>query len=56
MKISASPSEKIGKNEYLRGEEILPFNQRQATQQAKFAYIPLGKNKQKQLNIKEKNK
>ena len=58
-KISASSSGKIDKCEYLTGEEILSSNQRQIIEQAKFTYSPLGKafeNKQKLLNIKEKNK
>ena len=58
-KISASSSGKIDKCEYLTGEEILSSNQRQIIEQAKFTYSPLGEafeNKQKLLNIKEKNK
>ena len=58
-KISALSSGKIDKYEYLTGEEILPSNQRQVIEQAKFTYSPLGKafqNRQKQLKIKEKNK
>ena len=64
-KISALSSGKIGKYEYLTGEEILPSNQQQIIEQAKFTYSPLGKalekqtkllkTKQKQLKIK-KNK
>ena len=58
-KISASSSGKIDKYEYFTDEEILPSNQQQITEQAKFIYSPLGKllkNKQKQLKSKEKNK
>ena len=58
-KISALSSGKIDKYEYLTGEEILPSNQKQIIEQAKFTYSPLGKafEKQvKQLKIKEKNK
>ena len=33
----------MDKCEYLTGEEILPSNQRQIIEQAKFAYFPLGK-------------
>ena len=58
-KISALSSNKIGKYEYLTGEEILPSNQKQITEQAKFIYSALGKEfekKKKQLKIKEKNK
>ena len=42
-KISALSSGKIDKYEYLTGEEILPSNQRQIIEQAKFIYSPLGK-------------
>ena len=35
-KISALSSGKLDKYEYLTGEEILPSNQQQITQQAKF--------------------
>ena len=42
-KISALSSGKIDKYEYLTGEEILPSNQQQIIQQAKFNYSPLGK-------------
>ena len=54
-KISALSSGKIDKYEYLKGEEILPPDQRRVIEQAKFAYSPLGKafEKQKQLRIKE---
>ena len=58
-KISALSSGKLGKYEYLTGEEILPSNQRQIIEQAKFTYSPLGKAFEKQkklLKIKEKNK
>ena len=41
-KISALSLGKIGKYEYLAGEEILPFNQRQIIEQAKFTYSQLG--------------
>ena len=34
-------SGKIGKYEYLTGEEILPSNQQQIIEQAKFSYSPL---------------
>ena len=37
-KISALLSGKIDKDEYLTGEEISPYIQRQITEQAKFAY------------------
>ena len=42
-KISALSSDKIDKYEYLTGEEILPSNQQQIIEQAKFTYPPLGK-------------
>ena len=42
------PSGQIDKYEYLAGEEILYFNQRQIIEQAKFAYSPLGKAFEKQ--------
>ena len=47
-KISALSSGKLDKYEYLTGEEILPSNQRQIIQQAKFNYSPLGKALEKQ--------
>ena len=56
-KISALSSGKIDKYEYLTGEEILPSNQKQIIEQAKFTYSPLGKaseKKKNQLKIKEK--
>ena len=48
-KISALSSGKLDKYEYLTGEEILPSNQQQIIQQAKFNYSPLGKAIEKQL-------
>ena len=42
-KISASSSDKGDKFEYFTGEEILPSNQKQIIEQAKFTYFPLGK-------------
>ena len=42
-KISALSSGKLDKYEYLTGEEILPLNQQQIIQQAKFNYSLLGK-------------
>ena len=47
-KISALSSGKIEKCEYLTGEEILPSNEKQITDQAKFTYFPLGKAFEKQ--------
>ena len=52
-KISASSSGKIGKYEYLTGEEILPSNQQQIIEQAKFTYSPLGKAFEKQIKTIE---
>ena len=42
-KIPASSSKKKGKYEYLPGEEILLFNQKQIIEKAKFTLSPLGK-------------
>ena len=42
-KISALSLGKINKYEYLTCEEILPSNQKQTIEQAKFNYSPLGK-------------
>ena len=47
-KISALSSGKLDKYEYLTGEEILPLNEQQIIQQAKFNYSPLGKALEKQ--------
>ena len=58
-KISALSSGKIDKYEYLTGEEILPSNQQQIIEQAKFTYSPLGKAFEKQtktIEDQEKNK
>ena len=52
-KISALSSGKIDKSEYLTGEEILPSNQQQIIQQAKFTYFPLGKAFEKQIKTIE---
>ena len=48
-KISALTSGKLDKYEYLTGEEILPSNQQQIIEQAKFTYSPLGKAIEKQI-------
>ena len=56
-KVSPLSSGKIEKYEYLTGKEILPFDKRRVTEQAKFTYSPLGeKSKQKRLKIKVKSK
>ena len=52
-KISALSSGKIDKYEYLTGEEILPSNQQQIIQQAKFNYSPLRKAFEKQTKTTE---
>ena len=52
-KISALSSGKIDKYEYLTDEEILPSNQQQIIQQAKFTYSPLGKALEKQAKVIE---
>ena len=48
-KISALSPGKLDQYEYLTGEEILPSNQQQIIQQAKFNYSPLGKAIEKQI-------
>ena len=52
-KILALSSGKIDKYEFLTGEEILPSNQQQIIQQAKFTYSPLGKTLEKQIKTIE---
>ena len=52
-KIWALSSEKLDKYEYLTGEEILPFNQKQMIEQTKFTYSPLGKAFKKQIKTIE---
>ena len=51
--ISALSSGKIDKCEYLTGKEILPSNQQQIIEQAKFTYSPLGKAFEKQIKTIE---
>ena len=51
--ISVLSSGKIDKYEYLTGEEILPSNQQQIIEQAKFIYSPLGKAFEKQTKTIE---
>ena len=46
--ISALSSGKVDKYEYLTGEEILPSNEKQVTEQPKFTYSSLGKAFKKQ--------
>ena len=52
-KISALLSGKVHKYEYLTGEDILPSNQQQIIEQAKFTYSLLGKDFEKQIKIIE---
>ena len=52
-KISALSSSKIDKYEYLTGEGILPSNQRQIIEPAKFTYSPLGNSFEKQIKTIE---
>ena len=52
-KISALSSGKIHKYEYLTGEDVLPSNQEQIIEQAKFNYSPLGKAFEKQIKTIE---
>ena len=52
-KISALSSDKGDKFEYFTGEEILPSNQKQIIEQAKFTYSPLGKAFEKQTKTIE---
>ena len=52
-KISALSSGKIDKYEYVTGEEILPSNQQQIIEQAKFTYSPFGKAFEKQAKTIE---
>ena len=58
-KMSALSSGWISKYEYLKGEEMLPSDQRRVIEEAEFTYFLLRKllkNKQKQLKSKEENK
>ena len=52
-KISALSSGKIHKYEYLTGEDILPSNQQQIIEQARFTHSPLGKAFEKQIKTIE---
>ena len=52
-KISALSSGKLNKYEYLIGEDILPSNQQQIIEQAKFTYFLLGKAFEKQIKTIE---
>ena len=52
-KISALSSGKIHKIEYHTGEDILPSNQQQIIEQARFTYSPLRKAFEKQIKTIE---
>ena len=52
-KRSALSSGNIDKYEYLTGKEILPSNQQQIIEQARFTYCPLGKAFEKQTKTIE---
>ena len=52
-KVSALSSGKIHKYEYLTGEDILPSNQQQIIEQARFTYSPLRKAFEKQIKTIE---
>ena len=52
-KVSALSSGKIDKDQYLTGKYILPSNQQQIIEQAKFPYSPLGKAFEKQTKTIE---
>ena len=52
-KISALSSGKIDKYEYLTGNEMLPSNQQQIIEQAKFTSSPLGEAFEKQIKATE---
>ena len=52
-KTSTLSSGEIRKYEYLTGENILPSNQQQIIEQAKFTYSPLGKSFEKQMKAIE---
>ena len=53
LQYDALSSNKFYKYEYLTGEEILPSNQKQIIEQAKFTYSPLGKAFEKQMKTIE---
>ena len=52
-KISTWLSGKTDKYRFLTGEEILPLDQRRVTEQANFAYPPLGKASEQQPEMIE---
>ena len=54
-KISSLSSHKIHKYEGLTGKDILPTNQQQIIEQAKFIYSPLEKGLEKQIKTNKSN-
>ena len=59
LTIDDNISDKIHKYEYLTSKKILPSNQRQIIEQAKFSYSPSGETFEKQTKViedQEKNK
>ena len=54
--ISALSSNKLNKNGYLPGEEVLHSNEKQIMEQAEFTYSPLRKAFEKQPKTMSKNK
>ena len=52
-KISALSSGKIHKYEYLTGKDILPSNQQQIIEQARFTYSSIGKAFEKRIKTIE---
>ena len=52
-KVSVLSWSKINKYKYLTGEKILPYNQTQIVEQAKFTYSSLGKAFGKQIKTME---
>ena len=55
-KISPLSSGNIQKYEYLTGEDILPSNQQQIIEQARFTYSPLRKAFEKQIKTTEEQR
>ena len=51
--LSALSSDKLHKYEYLTGEDILPSNQQEIIEQARFTYSLLGKAFEKQMKTIE---
>ena len=53
LKYQLLSSGKIRKYEYVTGEDILPSNQQQIIEQARFTYSPLGKALERQIKTIE---